>query len=107
MPRRQTLFWDVNPATINPDENATYVIERILDFGYDDEVKWMAHYYPPEVIREVAESSRVLSAMSKNLWVAVFGGKIKERESRTPIHCRTCRCFVKREAFLKERRVAV
>lgn len=72
MPRRQTLFWDVNPAKVDPDENATYVIERILDFGYDDEVKWMAHYYSPNLISDVVQRSRVLDPKSRSLWSLVF-----------------------------------
>ena len=34
IPFRPTLFWDVDPATIDPDKNAKYIIERIMDFGY-------------------------------------------------------------------------
>lgn len=32
---RQSLFWDVDPKTIDPKKHAQYIIERILDFGYD------------------------------------------------------------------------
>jgi len=30
---RQALFWDVNPAKIDPKKNARYVVERVLDLG--------------------------------------------------------------------------
>ena len=46
MPRRQTLFWDVDPATIDPEKNARYIIERILDFGNGQEVRWLFAKYP-------------------------------------------------------------
>ena len=72
MPRRTSLFWDVDPASVDPDKNAVYVIERILDFGYDKELEWLSHYYPESVIREVVENSRVLHDKSRSLWNLVF-----------------------------------
>jgi len=30
---RQSLFWDVDPKTINQMVHARYIIERVLDFG--------------------------------------------------------------------------
>jgi len=65
---RQALFWDVNPANIDPDKNAQYVIERILDFGYDSEVKWMWDYYDKSFIKKIVRRSRCLMPETKNLW---------------------------------------
>lgn len=69
---RQSLFWDIDPANLNPDKYAFYIIERILDFGYINEFKWMAHYYPAEKIKDVMRHSRVVSDRSKALWSMVF-----------------------------------
>lgn len=69
---RQTLFWDVDPKVIDPDKNAVYVIERILDFGNDEEVRWMVKYYPVSLIRKVVRTSRVLQPKSRSLWELVF-----------------------------------
>ena len=63
---RQTLFWDVDPKTIDPHTHARYIIERILDFGHDDEVRWMANYYSPSLIADVVKNSRVLHAPSES-----------------------------------------
>ena len=65
---RQSLFWDVDPKTIDPDKNAVYVIERILDFGNDKEVKWMWDYYDHGLIRQVIKKSRVLHGSTKSFW---------------------------------------
>jgi len=65
---RQALFWDVDPKTIDPDKNAVYVIERILDFGNDKEVKWLWDYYDHDLIRRVTEKSRVLHGSTKSFW---------------------------------------
>ena len=69
---RQSLFWDVDPKTIDPKKHARYIIERILDFGELDEVKWMAHYYPVETIKDTLRRSRVVTDQSRALWSMVF-----------------------------------
>lgn len=69
---RQTLFWDVDPKAIDPTRHARYVIERILDFGADREVRWMARYYSPRLIRDTIRRSRVLDPKSRSLWTLVF-----------------------------------
>ena len=69
---RQTLFWDVNPKTIDPKKHATYIIERILDFGRTNEVKWMRRYYTPRRISKVVKKSRVIDPKSRSLWSLVF-----------------------------------
>lgn len=68
---RQTLFWDVDPKTIDPKKHAVYIIERVLDFGNDDEVRWMWHYYSRQLIRKVAKTSRVLHPPTRSLWLAL------------------------------------
>lgn len=65
---RPTLFWDVDPKTIDPKKHARYIIERILDFGKDREVRWMWYAYPHRVIRDVVKTSRVLHPQTRALW---------------------------------------
>ena len=65
---RQCLFWDVDPNKIDLKKHARYVIERVLDFGNDEEVRWMWHTYSRPQIREVVEKSRVLHEESRSLW---------------------------------------
>lgn len=70
---RQTLFWDVDPKTIDLKKHAVYIIERILDFGEDKEIRWMAHYYSRRLIRKIISSSRVLRSSTKALWFLIVG----------------------------------
>lgn len=65
---RQTLFWDVNPNNINTKKNARYIIERILDFGNDKEVKWLHSFYSKALLKSVIVKSRSLRPRTKNLW---------------------------------------
>ena len=69
---RQTLFWDVDPATIDPQKHAKYIIERILEFGNDEEVRWMFNHYSREMIRDRVLNSRgVLRPQTKIFWEAL------------------------------------
>lgn len=65
---RQSLFWDVDPKTINPKKHARYIIERIMDFGNDAEVRWMWKNYPHKLLAQVAKHSRVLRPETRSLW---------------------------------------
>jgi len=69
---REALFWDTNPATIDTKEHADYIIERVLDFGNDKEVKWLKDFYSPEHIKRVVERSRSLRSRTKKLWTLLL-----------------------------------
>jgi len=71
MKLRQTLFWDTNLKNIDLQKHARYIIERVADFGHDDEVKWVFHFYDKSLIKETIEKSRCLRAETKNLWMSL------------------------------------
>jgi len=66
---RQTLFWDVDPKTIDVKRHARYIIERILELGEPKEVGWLFRQYPKKEIKRVMALPRSqVSAKSKSLW---------------------------------------
>ena len=65
---RQTLFWDIALKTLDTKKHARYIIERIIDFGNDREVKWMWEIYPLKLIRDVIKKSRGINPVSRPLW---------------------------------------
>ncbi len=69
---RQSLFWDTNPDNIDFNKNAPYVIERIMDFGRDDEVRWLWNYYDKELMRKVVAKSRSVRPETKALWTLLL-----------------------------------
>lgn len=87
----RTLFWDVDPATIDPKKHDQYIIDRVLDFGEMDEVRWLSRFYDTSSIRKVLLTSRDISPKSANLWALVFGVDKKKMK-----------CL--NEQYLKERR---
>ncbi len=69
---RQSLFWDVDIKTINLKKHAWYIIERIMDFGTDKEVRWMWNYYPHGLLHDVVKHSRVLHDKTRPLWLLML-----------------------------------
>lgn len=69
---RQALFWDTNPNKIDPKKNAQYIIERVLDFGRDKEVRWLYRFYDKALLKKVVVKSRSLMPETKNLWTLLL-----------------------------------
>lgn len=65
---RQSLFWDTDPKKLDRNKNARYIIERIMDFGNDDEVRWMRKNYTKSLLATVSKTSKSLHNSSKTLW---------------------------------------
>lgn len=72
---RQALFWDTNPKNIDVNKNAQYIIERILDFGRDSEVRWMWKTYDKSILKKVVLKSRCLRPETKKLWTLLLEKK--------------------------------
>jgi len=68
---RRSLFWDVDPKTIDPKKHARYIIERVMDFGDDKEARWLSRMYPHSLLHDVARKSRVLHPQTRVLWEAI------------------------------------
>lgn len=66
---RPSLFWDVNPKSIDPKKHGVYIAERIMDFGNDREARWLLETYPPRFLKQIARRSRVLHAETRALWI--------------------------------------
>ena len=67
------LFWDTEPGKTHPRRNRRYVIERILELGGLDAVRWMERAYAGREILQVARTSRSLSERSRRFWMLWFG----------------------------------
>jgi len=69
---RQSLFWDTNPDKIDVKKNAQYIIERVADFGNDDEVRWTMDFYDKKFLRKIIIKSRCLRPRTKTLWTLIL-----------------------------------
>lgn len=64
-------FWDKGPLSTRRDKYV--IIERVLEFGTEEEVEIVLAYYGPECVKEVVRESRELSPRTVNYFVLLFG----------------------------------
>ena len=69
----RSLFWDTRPENIHLKRNGSYVIERVLELGDLDAIRWLRRVYPTQRILQVLTTSRTLSMKSRNFWRLWFG----------------------------------
>jgi len=65
-------FWDVDFTSLEARKSSKYIIERILEFGDDEAVRWMVKNFSIEAIKDVVCSTRGLSLKSANFWAVVL-----------------------------------
>lgn len=66
------LFWDVDRTRLDEDQNADFIIRRILRFGDIADVRWATIRYGAERLASLAEHSRDLDERSRNFWTTHF-----------------------------------
>ncbi|MCL4376930.1 MAG: hypothetical protein M1409_00910 [Actinobacteria bacterium] len=71
-PFLQKYFWDVDFSKIDKKTHAQFIIERILEFGDVNSVKWMKNNFDLDEIKKVIINSKNLSKKSANFWQIIF-----------------------------------
>ncbi|MDO8570255.1 MAG: hypothetical protein Q7R97_01570 [Candidatus Daviesbacteria bacterium] len=74
----EKYFWDVKFNEIDPEENAQYVIARILQKGDEKAINWLFKNYSKELIKEVVVVRRGFSPKTANFWASLL--KIDKRK---------------------------
>ncbi len=69
----QRYFWDVDAKKLDTAKHATYVIERLLEWGNPQAARWLLQRYSRRQIVSVLKKTRALSRMSANFWAVYFG----------------------------------
>ncbi len=77
------MFWDADPATVEPVAHRAFILDRVLEYGNLRAVQWAERCYGLAGIREyfLARGQRVLSAKTRSFWTVVLG---LPNESCTP-----------------------
>lgn len=65
-------FWDVDFKEIDKTKNSRFVIERILEYGEKEAVRWLFKNYSLNQIKEVVSKTRSLSSRSLFFWVLLL-----------------------------------
>lgn len=70
--KKTTLFWDRDVNTIDPAKHCQFIIERVLQYGDVEDVRWAKGYYGDEALREVVVKNHILDHKSQNFWCVYF-----------------------------------
>src|SRR5262245_57021747 len=80
------LFWDVAVGTVDPNQDADFVLGRVLELGRLVDVRWAVRFYGLERIhcflREAAHAE--LSERTKVFWRALLNSEDEEWKSPPP-----------------------
>lgn len=68
-------FWDVDLRSINIKKHKSFILERILEMGDSEAVRWMRKNFSEQDILSVLKNSRRISKKSFNFWILVLGEK--------------------------------
>ncbi len=66
-------FWEVDFALLQLPEHEVYIVERLLEYGDDQAIRWLRSTFASESIARVVRRSRRLSRNTANLWSLLLG----------------------------------
>lgn len=92
--QKQSLFWDVDRESIDPERNRRFIIERVLARGDEDDFRWAQKVYGNDVLKETLLKAKTLDQKSLSFWCFYFNID-KQRCIQKP-------SFLKRAAFWKK-----
>jgi hypothetical protein len=67
------VLWDVDTEELDLQKHWFFVIERIMDYGNENDVQWMLGTFSKEQLIEVVKKSRNLNRKTANFWALWFG----------------------------------
>lgn len=65
-------FWDAEFAGVDKVENSRSIIERVLEYGDKEGVRWLFKNYSLGQIKEVVSKTRFLSLRSLFFWTLLL-----------------------------------
>lgn len=88
-----SLFWDVDPSTIDLLRHEDFVIERFLEYGTWENITWLRLTYSDERIVQFLKTKayRIRSKKTLNFWQQML--------CITPEECRTTRLPISSKPF--------
>jgi len=70
------LSGDTDPESLDLSRHATAIIERVLEMGDLQDVRWLQHRYTGTTIAQVLTLSKGLSPRSRVFWNLWFGREV-------------------------------
>lgn len=77
------LFWDVDPATIDPKKHRKYIVQRVLERGSLSDWWGLRDFYTVDRVVEIAQQLRSLDPLAMAFIACI--GKLKKEDFRCHI----------------------
>ena len=68
----RSLFWDVDPETVDPDKNVLFIVERVLTRGTWEEFQLIITHYGKESVGSSATQIRYLDKKTLSFCAGYF-----------------------------------
>ena len=71
-------LWDTPIDQINIQKHATFIIERVLEYGEREAIAWINSTYDQAMIVAVIKNSKRISPKTANFYATIYGVDPKE-----------------------------
>lgn len=61
-------FWDVKFEELSMEDNSRFIVERILNYGDHQDIKWLLAHTQRSDIKSIINKSRTLNPKTRNFW---------------------------------------
>ena len=61
-------FWDIDTDKLNTQQRSIYIIERLLEQGNTESIKWLLNTYTKSQLTKTLKISRKISTKMTNFW---------------------------------------
>jgi hypothetical protein len=61
-------FWDVVFEDLSWEKNPLFISERILNYGNEQDIRWLLDNINKALLKSVIKNSRNLNAKTRNYW---------------------------------------
>lgn len=68
----KTLFWDVDPYTVDAEKHAAFIVDRVLQMGTLEEFKAIIAYYGKKRIGTIATQLRYMDKIVLQFCITYF-----------------------------------
>ena len=68
----KNIFWDVNFKKLDYQKNADFIIERVLNYGDEEDFQKIKKIYGISKIKEIARKTNYISKKNINFWSIIF-----------------------------------
>ena len=70
--RFKSFFWDTDFETLDPSSKSSFVINRLLDKGNIEGIKWIRQTFPEDAIKKSVTTLRDFSPKSATFWATIY-----------------------------------